>query len=54
MIILINEEISMVMVVLVSPMVVVDKVEVGMATMDLIKKETILVVVEARLVWQLQ
>jgi hypothetical protein len=35
-------------------MVVVCKVALGMTTMDLIKKETILVVVEARLVWQLQ
>jgi hypothetical protein len=54
MIILVKEEISMVMVVLVEAMVVVGKEAVGMTIIDLVMKEKKLVAIEARLVWQLQ
>jgi hypothetical protein len=46
MVIFVKEEIAMVMVLFVGAMVVVSILAVGMATMDLLMKETILVVVE--------
>jgi hypothetical protein len=46
MVIFVKEEIAMFMVLFVGAMVVVSILAVGMATMDLLMKETILVVVE--------